>query len=490
MFSSLAGRKKVRRSSFIRSMTCTGRTKAKDKKPQEADFQNLNIKFENKLQIKLTKYQINDIMRTRQKSDGGGEMLLEFSCSNHKSIKEKITFSMLAGKDTMFEDELKNISNFRVSRMAVIYGANGSGKSNFIHAMEFCKALVENSINHQPGQGVFQAPHKLSAKEMPSTYDLQFITKGVRYAYGFSVKQNLIDEEYLYYFPNGRQTKIFERQGLEIQPGSRYKKAFELSLNVLKDNRLFLSCAANYTNLKEIEEAFVFFRDDVVVYNHSLNNWKEYSVENMLKDEDLKKTFLRILNYLGSDVKDLKMIAEKKKFDISELPAEMPDFIKSMMTSQESSIYSVNMVYDGFQTDLVTEESDGIQKLFEIICPLLDILHKGKVLLWDEIETGLHEAIVYEILKIFKSTMPEKFAQMIFTTHDTGILDADIFRRDQIWFTQLNSQRATDLYSLTEIRNVRKGENLAKGYISGKYGAIPMLNRDFKDEFGNVKVEE
>ena len=138
------------------------------------------------------------------------------------------------------------------------------------------------------------------------------------------------------------------------------------------------------------------------------------------------------------------------------------------------------VMYDKFETDLMTEESTGIQKLFLMICPMLDILENGKVLLCDEIETGLHEVIVHEIIELFYALYPEKKAQFIFTTHDTSLLASKLFRRCQIWFTELTEDRGTDLYSLSEIRNVRKDENLARGYISGKYGAIPLLSSNIQ----------
>ena len=405
-------------------------------------------------------------------------MLLQYSCENHKSIKSRITFSTIAGKDSTREEELKVFDNFRVSRMAAIYGANGSGKSNFISAIGFTKALVENRMSHQPGTGVFQAPHKLSTADTPSSYDIQFVKNGIRYAYGFSVKHNLIDEEYLYYFPQKRQVKIFEREGLNIKPGDRYKNSFELSLNVLKDNRLFLSCAANYTNLKEIEDAFLFFKEDIVIYNPEINNWEEYSAGLLQSNPVVKKMYIDILNALGTNVKDVEVKIEKKKFAPADLPKDMPDFLKDMISSQESQLVEAKMIYEDFEIN-IAEESSGIQKLFEIVCPLLDILIKGKILIFDEIESGLHEAVVKRILEIFQASKKEEFAQIIFTTHDTTLLTSDLFRRDQIWFTELDHQRSTDLFSLAEVKNVRKEENLAKGYISGKYGAIPMLNPSF-----------
>ena len=144
--------------------------------------------------------------------------------------------------------------------------------------------------------------------------------------------------------------------------------------------------------------------------------------------------------------------------------------------------------YGSFETDLANEESSGIKKLFEIICPIIDIIKKGKILIIDEIENGLHEYLVQQIIRLFKESNSN--AQLIFTTHDTNILNANLLRRDQIWFTQLksNDKRSTDLYSLIELKNVRKNENLEMGYISGKYGAIPVLSLNQNSFFKLVDI--
>ncbi len=410
------------------------------------------------------------------------KMLLEFKCSNHRSIKEEVSFSMIAGSDNTSEELLKEYGNFRVLRSAVIYGANGSGKSNFISALLFMCDLVSNSINYQPGQGVFQARHKLSAEDSSSRYSIQFVRNDIRYAYGFSVKQNLIQDEYLYYFPKGRQVKIFERDRSGIRPGGRYKGMFDVSVSILKDNRLFLSCAANYSNVKEIEEAFMFFKTDIVVYNPEINNWTEYSIKLMQDNDMMKKIFLNILRALGTGAKDVKVKLEKIK--LADLPQELqlPDALKSLLGTKEGNRIEAKVIYDQFEVDLMTEESTGVKRLFQMICPIIDILNKGKILICDELETSLHESVIFQIVQLFQNYQKDKFAQLIFSTHDTSLLDSDLFRRDQVWFTQLNNERATDLYSLVEIKNVRKSENLEKGYVSGKYGAIPMLNKKFFHE--------
>lgn len=414
-------------------------------------------------------------------------MLLQFSCSNHRSIKDKVTFSMLSSESG------KRASSIKTLRIATIYGSNGSGKSNFINAIDLSKQMVVNSINHQPGQLVTQMPHKLLGTNVPSWFEYQFIKEGTRFAYGFSVKAGLIDEEYLYFFPNNRKTNIFERKGLTIVPGSKYKNAFTVVKEVFKENRLFLSCAANYSSVKEIEMAFRFFNEDITVYKPNVdeprqNNWFEYSITTLENDPVIKSLFIRVLKSLGTGIVDVKTKIET--LDIERITEGAPDPIKNLLRTPEFSqnsipVFHAKVVYDKFETDLAAEESTGIQQLFKIICPLLDILMKGRILFCDEIETGLHESIVKNIIKLFSSYIPEKNAQLIFSTHDTSLLDSDLFDRDQVWFTQLTEERATDLYSLTEIKNVRKDENLAKGYINGKYGAIPMLNANFINELCN-----
>ncbi len=407
-------------------------------------------------------------------------MLLEFSCSNHKSILDKVNFSALAGKDTSHEDRVKEFDSFRVLKGAIIYGANGSGKSNFIDAISFVQNLVSDSIMHQPGEGIFQKPHKL-AKTGQSTYSIQFIKSNTRYAYGFVLENFIVVEEYLYYFPNGRQTKIFERQKDSFVTGIKFKNRLSNCNEVLKPNRLLLSCAANFSNVGEIEAAFRFFKEDLVMYSsENQMNWLNYSLRQIHDDSKIKDVVLAFLEDLHTGIKDVKIDIHEKMLDESELPPFLSDEFRNQIMQQKVSSFTTKIVYDKFETDLMDEESAGIQKLFSILCPLIDIIVNGKVLICDELETNLHESLVYGIVKLFTELKTAEFPQIFFSTHDTSLLNLDLFRRDQIWFTELSKEtRSTELYSLAEIKNVRKDEVVGKGYISGKYGAIPMLNLDF-----------
>lgn len=415
-------------------------------------------------------------------------MLLEFRCKNHKSIKDEVLFSLLASKDTFNSEYLYGYKDLKILKSSVVYGANGSGKSNFIDAIFFMKSLVTNSINLQPGMGIPYTPHKLNGVGSESFYSVQFIKNGVRFAYGFSIKQMLVKEEYLYYFPNGRQAKIFDRTGMTYEEGSKFKGRFNSCKDVLKPNRLMISCAANFTNITEIEDAFRFFSEDLVIYtNANQENWMQYSLYQFNSNPEIKNLALSFMRDIGVDIQDIKINIEESAFPQSELPEFLSDEYKNKLRMTPLQKITASVVYPGFETDLFTEESTGIQKLFAFLCPFLDIISKGKILICDELETSLHESLLYTLLKTFLSLNGKEQSQIIFTTHDTSLLSLDLFRRDQIWFTELNSlNRSTELYSLAEIKSVRKDENYGKGYISGRYGAIPMLNENLAELLKNI----
>ncbi|MGN0483510.1 MAG: ATP/GTP-binding protein [Lachnospiraceae bacterium] len=405
-------------------------------------------------------------------------MILEYTCENYKSIKDKITFSMLASKDNSFEELLLSFQEMKINKIASVYGANGSGKTSFIDSMGVLKHLVCTSNNNQPGDKIPQFPHKLSKPQMPTTYTIQFVKDEIRYAYGLSYTSEQILSEYLYYFPNGKQAKIFDRDQNDISFGEKFKKPFEATLNFLKPNKLFLPVSANYSAVKEAEKVFLFFKEDLIFYPlpPGMNNWLEYSIERLTNDPEMKPLFLKFMNSIGNPVHDVNTKFEKMKVTSDLMPANMPEQVKELLLhAPEAMRIEAKIDYGEFSVDL-EEESKGNKKIFEVFCPLMDIILKDKVLIWDEMETSLHPHIVNEILRLILHGKEDSKAQLIFSTHDTNLLDLSMFRRDQIWFTELTPSRATDLYSLAELKNVRKDENISKGYLNGKYGAIPFIH--------------
>ena len=405
-------------------------------------------------------------------------MILEYTCENYRSIKEKVIFSMLASKDNSFEKLLVNYRGTLINKVAAIYGANGSGKTNFIESLYFLKLLVCNSNNYQPGDKIRQVSHKLTKPDTPTTYSIQFVKEDVRYAYGLSYTSEQIISEYLYYFPNGKQAKIFDRNLNEVSFGDKFKKDFEAILNFMKPNKLFLSVSANYSAVKEAELVFLFFKEDLIFYPlpSEISNWLQYSIERFTKEPDLKKLFIDFMKSIDTPVQSIDTKFEKTQMSPDFIPDHIPDEFKQFFAqAKEITRTEANINYGLFSVNL-NEESKGIQKLFEVFGPIVDISLKNKVLIWDEMETSLHPRIVKELLRLIMYGKQGSQAQLIFSTHDTNLLDLNTFRRDQIWFTELDKDRNTDIYSLAELKNVRKDENISKGYMNGKYGAIPFVH--------------
>lgn len=391
-------------------------------------------------------------------------MLLEFACSNHRSIRKEILFSALAGSDTSLNENIYEVPSGRVLKSAVIYGPNGSGKSNFIDAIAFMQNLVRSSIHNQIGQGILYSPHKSDGFSKESTYKIQFITQNVRFAFGFSLQNMLIADEYLYYLPNGKQTKIYERTGETFTVGDSFKGQLNTCEAVLKPNRLLLSCAANFSAVEEIAMVYQFFCDQLMVYTpDSQKNWMIHSLYKIHTNPQIKSAVLQFLSQLGTGITDIRILMEQSKFPTNPL---QPDTIPQ----------TARVVYDMFEVDL-SEESTGIRKLLSLSYLLIDCLSNGKVLICDNLEAGLHPSLVHDLVKQFMNTSTDSLSQLVFTTHETGLLNLGVFRRDQIWFTETQkTDRSTELYSLAEIKNIRNGSNFARDYLSGKYGAVPILN--------------
>lgn len=410
-------------------------------------------------------------------------MLLEIACSNFKAIKEKAIFSMIASNDSSHEEELYSYSNYRVSRIASVYGANGAGKTTLIDAVGFLAFLVRECTKFQEGDRIPRFPHKLSL-DNPTTFDVQFVISDIRYAYGFAITDTDVEEEYLYHFPAGRQAKIFERKGLSITYGATYKKELSQIESKLKSNKLFLSTAESWSSLAEIVNPFKFFKEELVVHSNGPDNWFAYSASQVMVNESVRRVMVTFLQKIGLPVRDIKVKIENRPLTQQDMPMEVLSKIQALNGTLMSNIINVKFVYDNYELD-IQEESQGTQKLFNLICPLIDVLVNGKVLFYDELEDSLHPALVDELVKTFKGWRNENHAQLVFSTHDTSLLDLDMFRRDQIWFAERNPEKiTTEYYSLIELKNVRKDDNIRKGYIQGRYSSIPLKGSSLIEVLG------
>jgi len=412
-------------------------------------------------------------------------MLIEYFCKNFRSIGEEIHFSMLSSSDNSNPNNLIKCKDYNVLKEAVFYGANGSGKTNFVKSISLLKSLVLNGVSLLPGMQLFTNMHKLFLNDN-TEFKIQFTSRNnIRYAYGLTYNKNEVVEEYLYFFPNGRKAKIFDRTKEEISFGLKYETDLSRVVkDFLKPNRVMLSCATSYSNIEEIKDAFLFFSDDLVIYsgneNLVLDNWSLYSAEVSSKNSDLMERFVSFYKSIGStDVKSISSKVEDIKIDEKQIPIFISEDLKKQLLNSPSKTSTVIFNYDKFSLNL-NEESLGVQKLFNMFFPLVDIIDKGKVFLVDEFERHLHPLIVLSIIETFNKNKTN--AQLIFTTHDVNFLNLKLFRRDQIWFTELKvDTRSTILYSLAELKAIRKDESIDKNYQLGKYSAIPIISASIED---------
>lgn len=362
-------------------------------------------------------------------------MLLEFRCANYKSIRAEVTFSALAGSGDTHPGSLFTVGRLRLLRSAVIFGANGSGKSNLLDALKCVRAWVLDAPDRPA-----QLPHKLSAGE-PSQFCVQFLAGDTRYVFGLSLRGRTVAEEYLYYFPNGRQVKLYERDGQAVSAGDRLRGRLEPPA----PDRLLLAASP----APELADARRFFTEILVPYRITAERDPMPAALAALRDSPAtRRTVCALLASLGTGIIDLRV---------------------------DDDAANAAVVYPDFTTDLLREESTGIRRLVAFLCPLVDMLRTGRVLLCDEPETHLHEAILRSLLGGLEQADRGVRSQLIFSTHNTSLLDPALLRRDQIWFTELRpADRSTDLYSLAEIRDVRQDEDLRQAYMLGKYGAVPL----------------
>lgn len=425
-------------------------------------------------------------------------MILEFTAKNFLSIKDEVTLSMVASKDSSFEDNLLPYEDGKKMKNAlksvVIYGANASGKTNVLKALKFFTWLISNSHEMQQGRKIPRDAFKLDKeyKNEPSEFQIIFIHNNIKYLYGFSVTEDEVIDEYLYYYPNGRQSLIFEREKDKYKFTIDVERQSELKNKFHSKNKLFIAIES----LWEYEKAKVPFEwlnnCLTVLINHDrLEGYTGSSMHDNKKINSLVKKYIKLAD-VGIDDIDVNI---KKSDDIvnSDVFKLLSDDAKSNLLKeiQDTNILDIKTIHkskdiDGniinYEFD-IDEESDGTQKFFGLLGPWLDALLNGYTIVIDELDIRLHTLLVKRLIEMFLDPDINKTnAQLIFTTHDTNLLDSDLLRRDQIWFTEKKEDKSTDLYSLYDFGGVRKNISIEKGYLQGKYGAIPVLKGDWKWE--------
>lgn len=412
-------------------------------------------------------------------------MLLEFSVKNFMSFKERNTFSMIASTDSTLIDNVIEKDNVKLLKSTAIYGANASGKSNLFKALRFVVWYVSNSNLIVPGARIPVIPFKLSKNsiEEASEFEIKLLINDVKYIYNFKVNSKEVLEENLYYYPNGYPTKIFVRTETDKYEYSTDKKILTDIEEKNTNNKLFLSTATtwNYDRTRPIYD--FISKNIMVVFDLETLNYFAFNKYYNDEDKSLKKFALRFLKKADFNIEEFEVFEDKMTDDkLKIVPNIIKDFIPVNSVGYRVSTVHKCIDDDNETTFDLSEESLGTQAIFALIPALKDVIDNGKILVFDELDKSLHPTLIKYIVELFNdSDMNSNSAQLIFNTHDTNLLNSNLLRRDQIWFTEKNFKDGSSVIYPLDDFSVRKDENIEKGYLVGRYGAIPFLENNFDD---------
>ena len=418
-------------------------------------------------------------------------MLIEFSVTNYRSFLTTQSLTLTANTATELQEENSFVSPVlnlpRLLRSSVVYGPNASGKSNLIQAIAFMKRFVLLSAKEsQEGEKIDATPFLFNRQSSrnSSEFEVLFIQDGIRYQYGFSVNFERVTGEWLFAYPEGWAQKWFERNfDPETQKdiwyfGPKFTGRRKVWQEATRSNALFLSTAVQLNN-EQVKPVFNWFDRKLRVIGQGANISPGFSADECEKEEK-KKKILKFMNAADLSITDISL--EKKEFSMDDLPPDMPQSIKEEIAKDLKGKKLTRLFFmhpsseNGEDVPLeFNEESAGTRKLFALAGPWLDVLDNGFVFFVDELDTSLHPIMVRFLLNLFHNSETNRHnAQLVFTTHDTTVLDQTLMRRDQVWFVEKDAENATRLYPLSDYKP-RKGEALQKGYLYGRYGALPFL---------------
>jgi uncharacterized protein len=427
----------------------------------------------------------------------GPSVLLSFRARNVRSFRDELEFSLIA--TGLAEEAVVRQVRWReggqpvgVLPLAGIFGANASGKTNVLRAMSDMRTHVLHSFRRgTPTGGVPCRPFLLDpgAAEAPSSYEIDLILDGVRHEYGFSLNKKRILDEWAYRYPHGRQALLFHRRGDDVEVGAVEKSKSRAIKELLRPNALFLSTAAS-ANHPVLLPLYGWFEGNLLLAQADTRSQRQAFTAKLLDDVATRNQVLALLRAadlgitgaskqeLDAAIKERLELAVSVLFDqggesggVSEPLIELDDF-------------EVRLSHQGTSGDVELEPQDeslGTLVWFGLVGPVVDALSEGSVLLADELDASLHPALVEQLVRLFQDpeTNPHR-AQLVFNSHDVTILGDSVrdrvVGRDQVWFTEKLDDGSTRLYPLSDL-DPRKDEAIARRYLAGRYGAVPIISR-------------
>jgi uncharacterized protein len=419
-------------------------------------------------------------------------MLVEFSVGNFRSFKDIQTLSMVAAPISSKNKELDEQNTFqatpklRLLKTKAIYGANGSGKSNFAHSMWAFNAFILHSIQTDILSNLFNNLFNLpfffstESNKEPSFFQMIFITNGVVYRYGFETNATEIVSEWLFATPNHREVPYFKRQGQKIEINEKHLKGAKKIINLLgesspifKNTSLFLSILLSLNNPIGLVLGKFFNTFLVDIYSSDFGNLDEKKRE-IAKSNFIKGTFrnqtIQLLKFTDNNIIEVGTIKQKKideKVNGDDNSEEVI-VLGSKVFDKDNKVLDDMILLPFFEF-----ASEGTKRIFDTAPFIFDSLENSFPLVIDEFDSKLHPIITKKIVELYNKN--ENQAQLIFVTHDTNLLDNKLLRRDQIAFIEKDKYGASHLYNLVEFKGVRNDASFEKDYLDGRYGAVPFV---------------
>jgi AAA15 family ATPase/GTPase len=421
-------------------------------------------------------------------------MFVEFTVGNFRSFREPVTLSMLASKRKSRNRNVDEGAVFTVRKglsllkCATIFGANASGKSNIISAIRFLHDFVISSSKEtQIDEEINVSPFKLSTEysNKPSFFSISFVVGDELFQYSIEVTNQRITSESLksYSFETSRNSQLFKRVDGLIDVGDKFPEGKGLEKKT-RENALFLSVCANFDGA--ISKAILkWFRSIRVVSGLADDSMLRYTSKLLRSSEDKPQ----VMNFLsGFDLGFDDLLVEELPIKFEGNPSELAPVFNELKKLGDAkgathlSLSSIHPLFDNeglasgkVQFSFSADESEGTKKIVAFAGPALDALRKSHVLFIDEFDARLHPHLGRQFIRIFNGRETNsKNAQLIAITHDTNLLNSNILRRDQIWFTEKTLSQASKLTSLIEYK-IRNNAVFQKEYDAGRFGAIPFL---------------
>jgi len=413
-------------------------------------------------------------------------MLIEFSVSNFRSIKEEQTLSMIADSSTRKNDNTFvpiEGNKLRLLDSAAIYGANASGKSNILKALNRLISYIHDLTIDVDDNIPYYEPFELdkSCLSKPSIFKLSFIIEGIMYEYQIDFDSREVHHEQLDYYPKKRKTNLFIRTKNEVKRGGSFKDKRLFSRKALTKYP-YLSKVAREEH-EQMQKIYQYLKT-YALFAANDTHMRSYLIphvnQELQKNEKLKRKLDKLIRIADTHIEQIK-IEEKDvdfKFD-DEVPEELK---KIIMRDNKYELFAVHKTRDGLlqgeeaNFPFFQKESMGTITLYGLGALMLLILNRGHILVVDEIDNSLHPKLCKFLIKLFHHPLTNpRNAQLIFASHETTLLDRELLRKDQIWFTEKNKYGETQLFSAQDFDKVKGDEPFDLWYMQGKFGGQPNI---------------